>query len=117
MTLEERSNQARDIQDQRNRTVTVNRRAGKTGHLFEIGFQALDYHLLLCEQLIDEHGNAAAVRLQHDQQSVGNVAGYPARCPKQVMESDDGQVVGACLKSSVRPQRSSNFHAPTVPFR
>src|SRR5882757_1081500 len=97
LTLEESSYQAGDIQDQRNRAVAVNRRAGKTGHLLEIGLQALYHHLLLREQLIDEHGDAPAVRLQHDQQSVGNVAAVRLDA-EQIMESDYRQVVGAVFE-------------------
>jgi len=72
-------------------------RARETGYLLEVCFQALDHHLLLCKQLIDQHSHSTPLSLEHDEQSVGDITavGFDA---EQVIQSDDREVVGTVLE-------------------
>src|SRR6202043_960528 len=66
-------------------------------------FQALDHHLLLREQLIDQHRHPTSLCLQDDEQPIGDIAavGFDA---EQVVQSDDREIVGTVLEELGAPR-------------
>src|SRR4051812_6803523 len=59
---------AGQIQNERHRSVTEDRRAGHTIDVAVVRFEALDHDLLLAEEVVDEEADAAPVALDdHDE--------------------------------------------------
>ncbi len=84
-------NESGNVQDQRDLAVSENGGAGHAFELLEVGFQALDDHLLLFLQAVHEQARMLSFRFHH-QQALFQVFNA-ATVAKQAVETDDGNVL------------------------
>ena len=75
------ADQSGHIENQRHRAVAEDRGAGDAVDAPVIGFQRLDDHLLLAEQVVDEQADAAAVAFDDHDQAFVQLRSRAARTP------------------------------------
>src|SRR2546422_991423 len=68
-------NESGDVEDEADAAVTQDGGAGDALDLPEVRFQALDHHLLLAEETVDEERSAAPLVLDDDHESLRGILG------------------------------------------
>src|SRR6266851_8228223 len=68
-------NESGNVEDEADAAVAQDGGAGDAVDLPEVRFQALDHHLLLAEETVDEEGGAAPLMLDDDHESLHRILG------------------------------------------